>query len=211
MTPGYPAMLRLVGRPCVVVGGGAVATRKLQALVRAGADVLVVAPDVSEAVERLEGRGAIRVERRAFEPGDLDRVFLTIAATDRRDVNASVMRAARERGVLVNVADDPSACDFLVPAIVRRGDVTLAVSTGGRSPAFARYLREQLDDWLTDARCAVLEILTEVRRDLRAAGKPMNGEVWREAVKDEGLAAAISTGDREGARRRLFTALMGRS
>jgi precorrin-2 dehydrogenase/sirohydrochlorin ferrochelatase len=108
----------------------------------------------------------------------------------------------------VNVTDDSSACDFTVPAIVRRKDITLAISTGGRSPAFSRYLREQLSDWLIDSRLLLLEIMTELRRDLRAAGQTVGSEVWRDAVRNEEVARLIAAGDRAGARRRLFEILM---
>src|SRR5205823_3614563 len=100
--------------------------------------------------------GSVRVERRPFTPSDLDGALLAFAATDSRAVNAAVAEAARSRRVLVNIADDPAACDFTVPAQVRRRNVTVAISTGGRSPAFARHLREQLEVWLTDDHCALL-------------------------------------------------------
>jgi len=208
MTTSYPVTLRLAGRRCVVVGGGAVATRKVGTLVRSGADVLVVAPEVAPEIEALAASDGVRVERRPFEPADLEGALLAFAATDRRAVNQAVVDAAAERGVLVNVADDPPASDFNNPGIVRRRDITLAISTGGRSPAFARFLREQLQDWLSDTRCALLDLVAEVRRDLRSAGKSPDSEGWRRALDDEQVTTAIESGDREGARRRLFQALM---
>jgi precorrin-2 dehydrogenase/sirohydrochlorin ferrochelatase len=208
MTAGYPVVLKLAGRRCVVVGGGQVAARKVSALVRAAADVLVVAPDIVAEIESLAETGGLRLEQRQFEPTDVDGAFLVVAATDRRDVNQSVAEAAHARGSLLNVVDDPNACDFTVPAVVRRRDVTLAVSTGGRSPAFSRFLREQLGEWLTDARCALLEIMAELRRDLRRAGRPIQPDVWRRAVGDAEILRSLESGDREGARRRLFEALM---
>ena len=208
MSTGYPVVLRLAGRRCVVVGGGSVATRKIGTLVRSGADVLVVAPEVAPEIEAFAASGGVRIERRPFQPADLDGALLAFAATDRRAVNQAVAQSAEERGVLANVADDPSASDFTNPGLVRRRDITLAVSTGGRSPAFTRFLREQLQDWLTDARCALLELVTEVRRDMRSAGKSLDAERWRRAIEDEEVARAIEAGDREGARRRIFESLM---
>lgn len=205
---GYPVVLRIVGRRCVVVGGGDVATRKVGALIRDGAELLVVAPDVSEEIERLAETGGMTVERRPFEPADLDDAFLAFAATDSRAVNQQVANEARARGILVNVADDPEACDFTVPAIVRRKDITLAISTGGRSPAFARYLREQLSDWLVDSRLLLLEIMADLRRDLRSAGRVVAPEAWRAAVADQEVERLILASDRAGARRRLFELLM---
>lgn len=208
MSFGYPIVLRVTGRRCVVVGGGSVATRKVGTLVRAGADVVVVAPEIAPEIESFAESGGVTIERRPFEPADLDGALLAFAATDSQAVNRSVARAAGERGVLTNVSDEPSASDFTNPGLVRRRDITLAVSTGGRSPAFARFLREQLQDWLTDARCALLEVVADVRRDLRSAGKPLDPQSWRHAIDDEQVVRSIEAGDREGARRRIFEALM---
>jgi precorrin-2 dehydrogenase / sirohydrochlorin ferrochelatase len=210
-TPGYPVVLRVFGRRCVVVGGGEVATRKVGALTRDGAQLVVVAPEISDEIQQLADIGAAQVERRPFEPTDLDGAFLAFAATDNRAVNRLVAEEARARGVLVNVADDPGACDFTVPAVVRRKDITLAVSTGGRSPAFSRYLREQLTEWLGDARLLLLELMTELRRDLRSAGRPVTSERWRRAIADDEVGRALEAGDREGARRRLFERLMAQT
>lgn len=203
MSGDYPLLLRLAGRRCVVVGGGTVAARKVQPLIVGGADILVVAPELSAELATLALQGSIYIARRAFEAADLEGATLAFAATDSREVNRSVAEAARARGVLVNVADDPAACDFTVPAQVRRGDVTLAVSTGGRSPAFARFLREQVEGWLTDARCELLELLAELRRELRSEGTSVESARWQRAITDETVAAALAGGDREAARRRL--------
>ncbi len=207
MSGDYPLVLRLAGRRCVVVGGGAVAARKVHQPMVGGADVQVVAPVLSPELEALVSAGRIQAARRPFEPADLDGATLAFAATDSRAVNQAVAEAARARGVLVNVADDPVACDFTVPALVRRGDVTLAISTGGRSPAFARFLRDQLDGWLTDARCELLELLAELRRELRAADLPVNADRWQRAIADDAVTAALAAGNREAARSRLRTIL----
>ena len=202
----YPAFLTLAGRRCVVVGGGAVAERKVRGLLAAQADVLVVAPDIVPALDDLASRAAIRVERRVYCEGDLDGAMLVVAATDVRAVNEAVVRAARAVGALVNVVDDPAACDVTVPAVVRRGDVTLAVSTGGRSPGVARYLREELADWLSDERLALLDLVADVRDELRAAGTNPGPERWRQAVRSN-ILPMLATGDRAAARRVLLAAL----
>jgi precorrin-2 dehydrogenase / sirohydrochlorin ferrochelatase len=199
----YPLVLRLAGRRCMVVGGGNVAARKVQPLIVGGAVVTIVAPELSPDIEALVSAGTVQAARRPFEPADLDGATLAFAATDSREVNRAVAEAARARGVLVNVADDPAACDFTVPALVRRGEVTLAVSTGGRSPAFARFLREQLEGWLTDARCELLELVAELRRELRTDGVSVESGRWQRAIADEAVAAALEAGNRDAARRRL--------
>ncbi|MFN8634428.1 MAG: bifunctional precorrin-2 dehydrogenase/sirohydrochlorin ferrochelatase [Chloroflexota bacterium] len=207
MSEGYPLVLRLTGRRCVVVGGGAVAARKLAALVNTGAELLVVAPVVSEEIERLVSSAGGRLERRPFEPSDLDGATLAFAATNQTDVNRAVVEAAMMRGVLVNVADDPAACDFTVPAVVRRGDVALAISTGGRSPAFARFLREQLAEWLTDSRCQLLDLVAELRRELLRDGRSPDGGVWKRALADQQVGDALEAGNRDSARSRLLDIL----
>lgn len=202
----YPAFLNLAGRRCVVVGGGAVAERKVRGLLAADADVLVVAPQTAPALAELAARTALRVQRRPYQAGDLDGAFLVVAATDDRTVNAAVVRDARVGGVLVNVVDDPAACDVTVPAVVRRGEVTLAVSTGGRSPGFARYLREELEDWLSDERLALLDLVADVRGELRAAGANPGPERWRQAVRSN-ILHILATDGRTAARRALLSAL----
>ena len=206
MSPLYPAFLNLTRRRCVVVGGGAVAERKVRGLLAADADVLVVAPDVVPALDELAARAAIRVERRVYRAGDLDGAFLVVAATNVRAVNEAVVRDARGAGALVNVVDDPAACDVTVPAVVRRGDVTLAVSTGGRSPGVARYLREELADWLSDERLALLDLVADVRGELRVAGANPGPERWRQAVRSN-ILHMLATGDRAAARRALVASL----
>lgn len=201
-------MLRLTGRRCVVIGGGSVATRRVVALTRSGAEVVIVAPDVTPEIEALVATGGVQFEQRPFAPTDLDGAFMVMAATDNPIVNRQVAEAANARGIPVTVADDSAPSDFSVPALVRRKGITLAVSTGGRSPAFARYLREQLDEWLSEARCTLLEIAMELRRDVRSAGKTITPEVWKQAINDERVMEALMAGDRQEARHRLFETLM---
>lgn len=136
--PYYLAALNLRGRRCLVAGGGAVARRKAEGLLAAGADVLVVAPEVGDMPD-----GAV-VERRAARLADLDGAVLAVCATDDPEANAALAREARQRGVLVNVVDDPGAGDFIVPAVLRRGALQVGVSTGGASPTLARRLRDEL-------------------------------------------------------------------
>jgi len=191
----------------VVVGGGAVAERKVGALIEAGASVSVVALTVSTELRQRATEGALEIRERPFEAADLDGALLAFAATDRLDVNCHVAEAARTRGVPVNVADDPDACDFTVPATVRRGDLTVAISTGARSPAFARHLREELEAWLSSERCLLLDLAAELRRDLRSEGGMPSAEAWQRAMSDPSVSKAIEAGDRDAARERLRACL----
>src|SRR2546425_12459583 len=137
----YPVFLELAGRHVLVVGGGLVAERRVHGLLAADATVTVVSPALTPALAALESGGRLRHHRRGFEPGDLDGVDLAFAATDRGEVNAALFVAARARGVWVNAADDPAHCTFILPAVVRRGGLSVAGSTGGPSPALARAVR----------------------------------------------------------------------
>ena len=143
-----PLFLHLDDQRCVVVGGGAVAARKVDLLARTGARITVVAPDVAPAITTLAEGGAIAVERRRFEDDDVRGALLVVAATGDRQVNRAVHAVCRARGVLINTVDDPALCTASFPSIVDRGPVTVAVSTGGTAPAFARHLRERLEAFL---------------------------------------------------------------
>ncbi|OLC89074.1 MAG: precorrin-2 dehydrogenase, partial [Gemmatimonadetes bacterium 13_1_40CM_3_66_12] len=144
MTHFYPAFLDLRGRRAVVVGGGAVAEQKVTGLLDAGARVTVVGPIVSPLLAKLAIAGSITLAPRPYRPGDLAGAFLAIAATDDRAVNRAVWAEAEARGVLLNAVDDPPHCSFIAPAIHRAGDVAIAVSTAGKSPALAVRLRERI-------------------------------------------------------------------
>ena len=129
----------------LVVGAGKVAEAKISGLVQAGASVLIIAPEATLQVQKWAWEGAIAWKPRKFEPHDLDQVALVVAATSSAEVNAHVFKRARERNILCNAVDDPVNCDFYYPAVVNRGDLQIAISTNGRSPALAQRLRQELE------------------------------------------------------------------
>jgi len=165
----YPVFLRLSGRKVLLVGGGTVAAAKLDGLLAAGADVTVVAPEIRSEL-RVPG---VRLLERAFEAGDLDGAWWVVAAAP-PDVNRQVQAAADERQLFVNAADDPAHADAYLGGVVRRDDVTIAISTGGRAPALAGLLREALDGWLPQDLGRWLEAADEARRQWRTEGVPMD-------------------------------------
>ena len=205
MTAYLPVGLNLHRRRCLVVGGGTVAQRKVDALLDAAAEVVVVAPRVSGEIEALGLLRALEIRPRAYQPDDLDGAFLVVAATDDRAANARVAADARERGILVNAVDDPENCDFITPAVVRRGDVQVGVTTGGASPALARHLRELLERTLPQEYAALAEVLAEVRAELRRDGVHADPEDWQLAIR--GALRLLETGDVEQARQHLRTTL----
>ncbi len=141
----YPLFLELQNRSCLVIGGGAVAFRKATALLSCGAKVAVVAPELSAGLKRLARRGKVRWKKQPFRPADLAGMELAVAATDDQKVNLLAAREARRRGVWINVADQPALCSFILPSVVRRGKLALAISTGGASPALAKWIRKDLE------------------------------------------------------------------
>jgi len=164
----FPIFLKLTGRACLVVGAGSVVEAKIRSLMLTCALVHVVAPRATPAVVEWAGSGSIRWDARTFAPTDLEGMFLVIAATSSVEVNDLVFREARRRGVLCNVVDDPARCDFYYPAVVRRGSLQIAVSTGGQSPALAQRLRRELENQFGPEYADWVEYLGQERRGLLA-------------------------------------------
>jgi siroheme synthase-like protein len=163
-TPFYIACLRLTGRRCVVVGGGEVGLEKVEGLLACDADVTLIAPEAHEALQELAREGSIRWERRPYGgAGDLDGVFLAIAATDDTDVNIAVFDDAERRAMLVNVVDVPPLCNFILPAIVRNGPLAIAISTAGASPALAKRMKREIEGQFGEPYARLAVILNEVR------------------------------------------------
>lgn len=199
--PWYPVVLRLEGKPCLVVGGGRVALQKVSGLLGAGARVTVVAPECCEEIEALAERGTIELHRRKYSEGEVSRYFLAITATDDPRTNRQVYLDGERSNTLVNSADDPENCRFILPSRVVRGDLVLAVSTGGRSPAMAAYLRKKLESMFGEEWGVLTELLGEARDEMRAAGISPEGipEKWEAAISDRVL-RLIEEGDLDGAR-----------
>jgi precorrin-2 dehydrogenase / sirohydrochlorin ferrochelatase len=155
----YLVCLDLRGRSCLVVGGGRVAYEKAEGLLDCGAEVTVVAPEIDAEVAALP----VRVVQRPFRESDVVGRFLVIAATNERLVNSRVSSAADQRGIPCNVADDPELCSFILPAVVRRDPIAVAVSTGGASPALAQRLRDDIGDLVTERHAELAERLQALR------------------------------------------------
>ena len=202
----YPVLLDLTGRRCVMIGGGVIAERRVDALATAGAQVIVISPRLTPALAALAAEGRIEHEARGYREGDLAGADLAFVATDAGEVNAAVAREARERQIWVNAADDPARCTFILPALVRRGDLTVAVATGGSSPALARAIREELEAYLTDDYATLAAIAAEARKEVRASGRPVTAEAWRRALGPEVRRLIVERG-REDAKHRLLELL----
>jgi siroheme synthase-like protein len=191
--PGYPVSLIVEGRRCVVVGAGRIAARKIDALLEAGAEVHVVAPRLSDDVRAWRDAGRLTADERAFEPSDLDGVWLATTATDEPAVNHAVFAAGEQRGTWVNSADDPANCSFTLMSVVRRGDLVLTIGTGGRSPALAAWLKQRLGDEIGPEYEILLEVLSQARESLRDSGRSSEEANWRGAL-DSGMLDLIRAG-----------------
>jgi precorrin-2 dehydrogenase len=202
----YPVALDLDQKNCLLVGGGDIAEGKLEALIGAGARLTVVSPDVRTRFVELANAGHMDLHRRAYQPDDLSGVWMVIAATEDRALNARIAGDARAAGVLVNAVDDPPNCDFFAVSVVRRGDLQIAISTNGRSPAFARWMRESLDISLPAKYEDLLDLLGDIRDRIRQTGLVPPYERWRDAITDDVL-DALQCGDRAAAHARLWDSL----
>ncbi|MEA3077935.1 MAG: precorrin-2 dehydrogenase [Actinomycetota bacterium] len=198
----YPVNLDVAGRRCVVVGGGRVAGRKVEGLVACGAVVKVVAPSISDEVKA----AATSWDERAYATGDLDGARLVITATDDPAVNQRVFDDAEAAGVWVNSADDPERCSFTLPAVARQGPITVAVGTGGASPALASWLRDRLAADLGPEYATLAGLLAEARAIVKAAGRSTEGLAWHKAL-DSDMLVLIRGGRISEARERLKTCL----
>jgi precorrin-2 dehydrogenase/sirohydrochlorin ferrochelatase len=198
----YPVNLVVEGRPVLVVGGGSVAVGKVAGLLEAGAVVTVVAPSV---VEEIEAMG-VAVERRPYRAGEAAGYRLVVSAVDDTAVSQQVHDDAETAGVWVNSADDPDRCSFTLPSVVRRGDLVVSVSTGGRSPALARWLREQLGESIGPEHEQLLDLLAAERDRMQAAGETTQVSGWRTAL-ESGMLERLRVGDVAGAQELLRTCL----
>ncbi|MBI4187464.1 MAG: bifunctional precorrin-2 dehydrogenase/sirohydrochlorin ferrochelatase [Chloroflexi bacterium] len=205
----YPAFLNVRDRRCVVVGGGQVALRKVSTLLEHEADVRVISPDPCPELAEMAGNGKVHILRRKYRTGDVKGALLAIAATDDVDTNQKVAAEARRHGVLVNVVDDAESSDFISPSYLRRGDVIIAVSTGGRSPALARKIRTTLEKDFGHELASLARLIDEVRSEMREQGVKVEGDAWQQALDLELLSNLVRRGDTQRAKTALLDSLKG--
>ena len=172
---GYPIVVRLAGRPVLVVGGGVIAFRKSEGLVDSGASITVVSPDFAEGFESLDG---VTLVERVYEPSDLDGAWLVVAATNDPVVQQQIFDECERRGVFCNAVDDPDRCSFILPAIERRGPVIVAVSTQGRSPSLAKYLKNHLAAAIPENIEHLADELAAQRKAIQASGQSTEDLDW---------------------------------
>lgn len=190
---GWPVNLLVAGRRVVVVGAGRIALRKIEALLESGADVHVLATKVGAGVAELAADGRVQVANRPFAPSDLDGAWLAVTATDDPAVNAEVFAAAEARRLFCNSADDPANCSFTLLSVVRQADIVVAMGTGGRSPALATWLKEHVQTEMGPEYATLLDMLSEARESMRAAGRSSEEADWRRAF-ESGIVELVRAG-----------------
>lgn len=195
----YPVCLDIKGRTCLVVGGGQVGTRKVNTLLACGARVTVVSPMATQTLADLADKGHIVWKQRAYRSSDQQGAFLVIGATDEESLNHAIHKDAEQAGRLCNIADQPERCNFVLPAIVRQGDLMIAISTAGKSPAFAKFMRRTLQAQFGPEYGTFLDLMGAIRRQLLAqAHAPEAHKPIFEALIEQGLLDLIRRDDRSG-------------
>jgi siroheme synthase-like protein len=197
----YPIFLNLTNERSVVVGGGTIAEGKVTALLEADAKVVVIAPEVTLALQELAENGTVSWEQRTYIDGDLAGAAIAIGATDDPEVNHRVWDEAKRRNILINVVDDVPYCNFIAPAIVRRGDITLAISTNGKMPALAAHMRREIDKSFGDDYLRLLEMTAPLRVELNTKGLPYTTrqQLWRKLFEETDLLPLLRQGEDEAA------------
>ena len=205
----YPVYIEMRGQPCVVIGGGKIAEGKVDGLLAVQAQVTVVSPELTPHLQELVNQNQITHLPRAYQPGDLEGAFLVICATDQAEINHQVWQEATAKRQLVNVVDDTPRCNFIAPSILRKGDLTIAISTSGKAPALAVRLKEKLQRELGPEYERFLELAGELREPLARAVPDFGTRkaLWYELV-DSDILSALARGD-EPAARAILSQIVG--
>lgn len=194
----YPVNLDIRNRDCLVVGGGSVGKRKILTLLECGARVTAVSPKISDEIKGLSKEHPIAVRERKYSPSDLKGMLLVIGATDNEEVNQQISEDAAKAGILCNIVDRPQECTFVLPAIVKQGDLIIAISTSGKSPAFAKRLRQRLSGEFGPEYGKFLDVMGAIRQKLLQKGKsPEEHKQIFERLIEEGLLKLVRHNNRK--------------
>jgi precorrin-2 dehydrogenase len=204
----YPVYLDIENRPCLVIGGGGVGTRKVRGLLAYGAHVTVVSPQLSDPLQSFANEGAIAWRNRLYEANDLQGMFLVFGATDDDELNRKIHADAEANNILCNIADRPAVCNFILPSIVQRGDLSIAISTSGKSPAFAKRLRKDLEKQFGVEYGTFLEMMGRIRQKLLSqAHEPEAHKHLFEQLIDGGLLKFLKEAEEKRTDRLLLEVL----
>jgi precorrin-2 dehydrogenase/sirohydrochlorin ferrochelatase len=203
----YPVFLNIQNKKCVVVGGGQVGLRKVKTLLDCGADITVISPRPHPEMSKLFKNKAIRLIRRDYKPGDLRGAILSIAATHVKKINRRVAEESKKNGTLVNVVDDAELSDVIIPSSFRRGDLSVAVSTSGMSPALARKIRGKLEKNIGMEYACLLSLIAETRSEIKKKGLRVSAKTWQKSLDLDSLLFLLKAGRHEEAKATLLEKL----
>ena len=203
----YPVFMDVNQRRCVIIGGGNIGQEKVEKLLECDARVFVISPEVNPRVEEMASNNEITWDKREYRQGDLEGAFIAIAATDDNEVNRQIAKEAEERNVLLNVVDVTHLCTFIAPSVARRGEVTIATSTGGASPALARTFREKLTSSRILEFADLAPILAQARTELREKGVTVVPDHWQTQITEE-LLDMVQAGESDEAYAILMNGLL---
>lgn len=203
----YPVFIDVNKRRCVIIGGGNIGQEKVEKLLECDADVFVISPEVNPLVEDLASSQQISWDKREYQQGDLEGAFIAIAATDDNTVNRQIAKEAEDRNVLLNVVDVTHLCTFIAPSVARRGEVTIATSTGGASPALARTFREKLTTSRILEYADLAPILAQARAELVQRGVKVVPDHWQIQITD-GLLNLVQSNKSDEAYKILMDGLL---
>lgn len=200
----YPVFLKLAGKKCLVVGGGSVAERKVEALARCGAEIHVVSPELTPGLQQMSANGRIQHRAGFYRSDDLEEAFLVVSAANDDNVNRTVAADCAARNIMINVVDDPDRCSFVVPSVVHRGPFKLAISTGGNSPQLARVIREQLEKEFGPQYGDFVNFLGRIREQVRQnIGDPDRRREVLNNLVDKVALDMLKQGETERAKERV--------
>lgn len=203
----YPIFLNIKDKKCVVIGGGNVACRKIRALLECGAKVTVISPDFSKNLLKISRQKSIKLIKRSYRKEDIRGATLVIAATDNIEVNRKISEDSKKQGAIVNIVDDMEGSDYIVPSFFRRGSLTIAVSTGGKSPFLAKKIKEMLEDSFGKEYGLLVNLIGNIRTQMRKTGVKINREKWESAINIDSLLDFLRKGNIRKAKRLLIDAL----
>jgi siroheme synthase-like protein len=207
MNPYYSIFINIHAKRCTVIGGGKIALRKVKELLEHDAEIVVICPRTCAEMSELAKFGKIQILKRSYQTGDLNGSYLAVAATGDRSLNKRVSKEAKEQKVLLNVVDNPDLSDFIVSSVVHRGDISIAVSTGGKSPALARKIRTGLEIYFSEEYTVLVRLISNVRTEMRKQGIKITGDQWQNAIDLSSMIDLLRKGDESGARDFLLNGL----
>lgn len=203
----YPLFLNIKDKKCVIVGGGEVSYRKIKGILNCGAKIIVISPEFNKKILRIAKDKPIKLIKRRYRKTDINGASIVIAATGNKELNKRISEDSKKVGALVNVVDDIRRSDFISPSFFRRGNLTIAISTGGKSPIIAKKIRERIEESFSDEYKILINLVGDIRSQLKKEGINISTKRWESAIDIDSLLDFLKRGEYKEARDSLIKAL----